>query len=290
MGIRKPLVVGVVVGLVAAPGPVPSVTPSAQATSLQCPAYPAFPDSACTGPTTDTLPVYIGSTNFDVDGQVIENVEIRAEEGLRIDGDNVTFRNVRIVWNGPFGENIVNSDGSGTTFEDCSIDGRGSAERAIAANGRGISVRRCEIAGVGNAIETETPLLVEENYIHDIRTPSGADWHADGVQVPDGADDVTVRHNTIVLSGPETAAIFITGEASDPNRNVLITQNLFAGGGYTMYTGYGPGYRVFDNHMSTQVYPRVGFYNIWYSDDPQDGEVRRGNIIHETGAPADRNT
>lgn len=289
MGIRKPLTVSMTAGLLAVPVLLPAAVPGAQATSRACAAYPAFPDAGCTGPTADALPRYTGPTDFDVDGQVIENVEIHAVEGIRIEGDNVTFRNVRIVWDGPFGENIINSDGSGTTFEDCIIDGRGSAERAIAANGRGITVRGCEISGVGNAIETETPLTVEENYIHDIHTARGADWHADGVQVPEGADNVTVRHNTIMLNGPETGAVFIAGDADDPNRNVLITQNLLAGGGYTMYTGYGPGYSVIDNHMSTRIYPKVGFYNIWYTDDPNAGEVRSGNVIHETGAPADRN-
>jgi hypothetical protein len=37
-----------------------------------------------------------------------------------------------------------------------------------------------------------------------------------------------------------------------------------------MYTGYGPGLRVIDNHMSTQVFPK-------------GGEERRGNVIQQTG-------
>jgi Right handed beta helix region len=261
----------------------------ADAAPSPCPAYPAFPDAACTGPTTDNLPVYAGSEDFSDDGQLIENVEIHVNRGIQIDGDNVTFRNVKIVWDGALGEDIITNDGSNTTFENCMIDGRGSAERAVTGDGHGSTVRNCEIFGVGNAIEIEAPALVEENYIHDIRAAGGTDWHADGVQLPDGAANVTVRHNTIILTGEETGAIFIMGEADNRSENVLITQNLVAGGSYTMYTEGGPGYRVIDNHMSTQIFPKVGYYNIWYFDLPQGGEERRGNVIHETGASADHN-
>jgi hypothetical protein len=253
--------------------------PVADAAPSSCPAYPAFPDAACTGPATDNLPLYTGPEDFRDDGQLIENVEIRVKSGIEIAGNNVTFRNVKFVWDGPLGGDIINSDGSNTTFENCIIDGRGRAQRALAGDGSGSTVRNCEISGAGNAVEIEAPLLVEESYIHDIRTAGGTDWHADGVQLPDGADNVTVRHNTIILTGPETGAIFLQGNANNPNENVLITQNLFAGGSYTMYTGYGPGFQVIDNHMSTQVFPKVGYYNIWYVDTPQGGEERRGNVI-----------
>ena len=263
--------------------------PVAVAAPSSCPAYPAFPDAACTGPTSDNLPLYTGPEDFPGDGQVIENVEIRVKSGIEITGNNVTFRNVKFVWDGPLGGDMIHSDGSNATFENCLMDGRGRAERALAGDGHGTTVRGCEISGTGNAVEIEAPLLVEDNYIHDIRTASGTDWHADGVQLPEGADNVTVRHNTVILTGEETGAIFVEGDANNPNDNVLITQNLLAGGGYTVYSGYGPGFRVIDNHMSTRVFPKVGFYDIWYDDTPRGGEERHGNVIDETGAPADRN-
>ncbi|HET6613062.1 MAG TPA: hypothetical protein VFG83_13785 [Kofleriaceae bacterium] len=97
--------------------------------------------------------------------------------------------------------------------------------------------------------------------------------------------------NTIILTGPETGAINVMGDASDPATDVIIENNLFAGGGYTMYTTeVGENYQVINNHFSTQIYPKVGFYNIWYwGDDPGAGITRTGNVIHETGAPADDN-
>jgi hypothetical protein len=220
---------------------------------------------------------------------VVENAEIHVKDQIEITGNNVTFRNVKFVWDGPLGDDMIHADGNNATFENCRMDGRGRAQRALAGDGHNTTVRGCEIFGTGNGVEIEAPLLVEDSYIHDIRTASGTDWHADGIQLPEGADNVTVRHNTVILTGDETGAIFIQGNANDPNNNVLITQNLFAGGSYTMYTGYGPGFRVIDNHMSTRIFPKVGYYGIWYVDTPQGGEERRGNVIQETGAPADRN-
>lgn len=268
----------------------PSADVDAAPSTGECPAD-SFPDDACTGPTSG-LELYDGSQEFRDDGVVIENVEIHTDEGLYVPASDVTFRNVKIVFTGELDATftMVNLNyNSGTVFEDCILDGQGKVPRAI--TGSGVTVRNCEIMGVGNAIETESPLLVEENYIHDIQTADGTDWHADGIQTPAGADDVTVRHNTIILTGPETGAINVMSDGDDPAADVLIERNLFAGGGYTMYTAeLGSNYQVLDNHFSTQIYPMVGYYNIWYWGAGEDeGVTKSGNVIHETDAPADEN-
>ena len=263
---------------------------SATVPHLDCAPFPAFPDAGCTGP-EGALALYTGSLDFYVDGQVIENVEIRTTRGLYVPADDVVFRNVRIVYEGELDADftVFNLNyNTGTLFERCEIDGGSLVARAI--TGSGATVRNCEIHHVGNAIETDTPLLVEENYIHDIYSPAGTDWHADGIQTPLSSDGVTVRHNTILLTGGETGAINIMGTAADPATDVLIEHNLFAGGGYTLYAGVGSNYRVVNNHLSTRYYPRVGYYNIWYWEPEEDGDVlRSGNVIAETGAPANEN-
>ena len=75
-------------------------TPVADAAPSSCPAYPAFPDAACTGPANGNLPLYTGSEDFRDDrAKSIENVEIRANSGIEHRRrKNVTFRNVKIVW------------------------------------------------------------------------------------------------------------------------------------------------------------------------------------------------
>ena len=264
--------------------------PDSAPSTGDCPAD-SFPDDACTGPTSE-LTLYEGSQELRDDGATIEGVEIHTDEGLYVPASDVTFRNVKIVFTGELDASftMVNLNyNSGTVFEDCILDGQGKVARAI--TGSGVTVRNCEIMGVGNAIETESPLHVEDNYIHDIVTADGTDWHSDGIQTPAGADDITVRHNTILLAGPETGAINIMSDGEDAATDVLIENNLMAGGGYTMYTAeLGDNYQVLNNHFSTQVYPNVGYYNIWYWGAGEDsGVTKSGNVIHETDAPADEN-
>jgi len=257
----------------------------------RCPAYPSFPDANCTGPTSSTLPLYTGSLDFRTNNQVIENVEMRIDRGLYVPADNVTFRNVKIVFTGALNSDFtaVNLNyNTGTIFQDCEIDGRGNVARAI--TGSAVTVRNCELHHVGNGIETEGPLVVEGNYIHDIYEPSGTDWHADGIQTPISTGNITIRHNTVFGRDPSTSAINMMGTMSSPATNVLIEHNLLAGGGYTVYAGPGSKYCVINNHFSTQFFPKVGFFNIWYWDPSQDGDVTRcGNVIHETGADANDN-
>lgn len=257
----------------------------------RCPAYPSFPDASCTGPLSAELPTYTGSLEFRTDGQVVENVEIRTDQGLYVPADNVTFRNVRIVFTGALDSDftMVNLNyNSGTVFQDCELDGRGNVPRAI--TGSGVTVRNCHIHHVGNAVETDTPMRVEGNYIHDIYEAEGTDWHADGIQTPASSRGVTIRHNTILARDPATSAIMVTGTSANPARDVRIEHNLLAGGGYTLYTGPGSNYRVVENHFTTRVFPKVGYWNIWYLEPSEDGDVTRsGNVIHETGAPANGN-
>jgi len=257
----------------------------------RCPAYPSFPDEGCTGPTSSDLPLYTGSLEFRTDGQVVEGVEIRTSQGLYVPASDVTFRNVRIVYTGALDGDftMVNLNyNSGTVFQDCELDGQGKVARAI--TGSGVTVRNCHIHDVGNGIETDTPLVAEGNYLHDVYEPDGTDWHADGIQTPASADGVTIRHNTIFGREPCTSAVNVMGTLADPATDVLIEHNLLAGGGYTLYAGPGSHYRVVDNHFTTRFSPKVGGYNIWYWDPSEDGDVSRaGNVIDETGTPADGN-
>jgi hypothetical protein len=264
----------------------------------RCPPYPSFPDASCTGPTTSNLALYTGSLEFRTDNQVVENVELRIDSGLYVPASNVTFRNVKIVFTGALNSDftMVNlNNNSGTVFQDCELDGQGNVARAIA--GSGVTVRNCEIHHTGNGIETDSPLVAEGNYIHDIYEPDGTDWHADGIQTPASSSHVTIRHNTVFGRDPATSAINVmgtpadpaAGTPADPATDVLIEQNLLAGGGYTIYAGPGSNYRVIDNHFSTQFFPKVGFWNIWYWEPSEDGVLRSGNVIHETGAAANEN-
>lgn len=268
----------------------PTVTPTTLAPTspppTTAPPETEFPDASNTGP-TGPLTVVNGDQAYRTAGQVVENVEIRASN-LYVAANNVTFRNCKIVYTGALDAqftlvNII-SGVSGTRFETCELDGQSKVSRAIKGID-GVYVSGTEIHHTGNAVEVSDKVTVVNSYLHDIVSAPGTDWHADGIQTRDGsASDILIQHNTILLTGGETGAVYVLGAAGDTLTNVLVDNNLMAGGSYTVYLGAGTlnNVRATNNHFSTRYWPKVGQYGIWYGS----GNVTRtGNVIHETGAP-----
>ena len=96
--------------------------------------------------------------------------------------------------------------------------------------------------------------------------------------------NITIRHNTIYAmnsDGSFANAAVISNRGGD--ENILIENNLFAGGGYTLYCDQdatATNYRVLNNRFSRKFSPKVGYYGP--SADCAD-ETQSGNVYHETG-------
>jgi hypothetical protein len=87
----------------------------------------------------------------------------------------------------------------------------------------------------------------------------------------------------------------------DDSSDFLVSRNLIAGGGFSVYAeDYSPseaspngGYtvtdvRFVDNVFSTRLFPCVGSYGVWFSRGaPTDGWRRAGNRVLETGQNLD---
>jgi chitodextrinase len=269
-------------------GATPTPTPISSGT---CAPYPKFPDASCTGP-TGTLTTYTGSQTFNTPGQVIQNVVINTSSGLTVTANNVTFRNCKIIYSGSgrFDTGLIEANPvTGLVVDHCEIDGKGVVKDGI-HGGDNFTVSGCNIHGVGNGVEAGSAFTVKESYIWDIYTPQGYDWHADGVQGWDGASNMVVDHNTILMPTSNFVSGVVDFVGTTPQSNNLVQHNLLAGGGYTVYVGSttsNSNVRVLNNHYSTRYFPKVGVYDIYY---PVAGGVTvSGNVIDETGAPADTN-
>lgn len=174
--------------------------------------------------------------------------------------------------------------GTALTIEDTEIDCQGSEATGLVD--ADITARRLNIHGCANGLSVSHNVLLEDSYIHDLTCCT--DNHPDGVQFSgQDASDLTFRHNTIYGQNndgsPGNASII----SSPSSSNILIENNLFAGGGFTLYCsdpGQGANYRVFNNHFSTRFYPKVGTFgpSIECSD-----KIQSGNVYHETGRPLD---
>jgi hypothetical protein len=228
-------------------------------------------------------------------GTVIDGIDLVGK--LVVQADNVTVRRSRITApkdlpNQGRDEFTVVHQGTsakGLRLEDCEIDGSGLVHRAVMGQ-EGVHVSRCELKNVGHGVEIGQNYVVEDSWIHSSTDGPDHDWHVDGVISSIGSNGV-IRHNTIVLTGGSLTGAVSIGSSLGPIDNVVVRDNLLAGGNYTLYIQEQnhPATRiqVVDNWFSTMTSRKVGVYGVWYPSQLPGDLVRRGNRIFETGASAD---
>jgi hypothetical protein len=139
-------------------------------------------------------------------------------------------------------------------------------EAAVGSLAGNAEIDHCEFRRWSNPIymardtNTGNHWNIHDNYLHD-PVNLGQD-HIDGMNLwGDGQTDFIIRHNTVLNSQPQTSCINNPGATS----NILITDNLMAGGDYTIYAGAFrgvTGQRVVGNYFSTRYWPKCGYFNI----------------------------
>jgi hypothetical protein len=220
-----------------------------------------------------------GDMTITTPGMVIDGKDIRG--CVDVQASNVTIRNSRISCNS---WGVVFSEATGLLIEDSEVFCTGNGGTAI--GDLNFTVRRVNIHDCENGFDIDGNVHVEDSYIHDLY--NSAEAHSDGAQLTSVVHDVSFVHNTIYCidhSGGAGTSAIITPAASSGVRNILIQNNLMAGGAFTLYCpagGPGNNFQVLDNHFSTRWFPTVGAYGPW--TDCQD-EILRGNVYHETGLP-----
>jgi hypothetical protein len=211
---------------------------------------------------------------------------------IRVRAPGVVIRKSKISCSGSA---VLNYDGDYTgtrlLLEDVEIDCKNGPGTAFGE--ALVTVVRANIHGCENGFDMNQSITVQDSYIHDLY--EGGDSHTDGIQLASGhwtgsgyapgALNIIIRHNTIYGVGADgslgTSAI-ISNPTGD--RNILIEENLLAGGAYTLYCDYegkATNYQVLNNHFSRKFSNKVGAFG------PATGcsnETQSGNVYHETGA------
>ena len=220
-----------------------------------------------------------GSVNVSGSGAVIEDDVISnsgddtSGDGVNLTGNpsNVTIEHVTI--SSPGGAN-----GAGIFAGIKDINGEAMGTRVLDNN----------IADASTGIQLYIG-LIEGNYVHDI-TPSDPSSHLNGTTSNGSTTPLTIEHNTVFNPNGQTDAISLF-EDFGVEANVLITNNLVAGGGYAVYGGQNAGgpqaynIRITDNRFSTIYYPQCGAFGyITAFDDSAPGNDWSGNIWDTTGA------
>lgn len=189
-------------------------------------------------------------------------------------GKTITFRRCRI-YAGPDGDpwaywGVLNENGVNLVFEDC--DMFGGQDSII--SGSSYILRRCRVHGGGDGLKwAGSGVVIEDSYIDAYIDPSNPDPHADGAQTLgcSGGGVVgaggTLRHNTFWMPAESTSCVILSTGSADQIRDVLIEDNLFRGGVYSVYGGYQSGVDtlskvsniiVRDNAFSTTLYASGG--------------------------------
>jgi hypothetical protein len=271
-----------------------------------CEAPTCFPDASNTGVTNEgALTTVSGLITISSDDSVYEDKIVNG--CVRVTGENVTIRNVRVVITPAGGGNceawgICFADQSacdtpssaadaGLIVEDTEVDCQGIDDEV--AGRTAITVRnyiatRVDVyGGCENALWCEQDCTIEDSYVHEIvpcdigplydcghseEDPP----HTDGIQGSEGADNITIRHNTVYghyqeQDDPGTpgvdegrfgnAAINVAGGIGSAGAtNMTYEDNLLAGGGYTLYC---PG-----NTSATNTFTGNRFSTIFTAEDP----------------------
>ncbi|WP_197090859.1 right-handed parallel beta-helix repeat-containing protein [Bradyrhizobium sp. LTSP849] len=192
----------------------------------------SWPDATSTGPGDHKLE-RSGPLTVTSGGTTISGLDIHG--GVTISADNVTIEMSRISANA-WAVIKIDPHQTGIVVRDCTIDGLGAdpdgnGNQGIMGQG---TFLRNNISNVENGIVlTGNRNLIEGNFIHDL--DAGGTPHYDGIQIDGGISDVVIRHNTIINSHGAASAIMIDNEFG-PVSNVVIEDNLLAGGSYTIYS------------------------------------------------------
>jgi hypothetical protein len=249
--------------------------------SGSCP-LPAYPDETCTGvPAGTTLTTVNGDVTLSTAGEVYQNKLVKGQIIVR--APNVTIKNTKIMLGTNGADAGIDSESTGLLIQDVEVDcGMQIGHTGITWGN--YTALRANVHGCDNAIWAEQNATIQDSYEHDeIPYDPVRDPHTDGVQVPSGAANITIKHNRLYgnyIDQNSFGNSAITNGSGESN--ILIQDNLLAGGGYTLYCGPGTNFRVINNHFSTIFVSSIGGYGPWFGCDQVTAS---GNVIHETGQP-----
>jgi hypothetical protein len=215
---------------------------------------------------------------------------------LDISASNVTISNVTVVTTGnSFGISLRHTQNA--VIENSAIyspyaSGPGRLQAGIKdvyGDSTGTTVRHDNIWHVENGVQLSAGTITD-NYIHNLAYTTGD--HVNGIDSNAGTPaGLTVVHNTVFNPLDQTDAITLF-ENFGPQFNATISDNLLAGGGYTVYGGANPGkwtpsnIVITGNRFARTYYPKGGYYGpVANLAAGVNGNTWSGNVWDDTGSP-----
>jgi hypothetical protein len=219
----------------ASPQPTVTASPSAS-TGQACPALPAYPTPACTGAITAeaNMSTTTGSINVTVAGTRIEKRIITGD--LTVSAPNVTVVD-SIIYHG-----VMVNDGASLSITDTTVGPPSGCDTGgFAVGWQHFQALRVEVRNMGDGFRNGGDnVRVDDSYVKTC-APAGSGAHSDAYQANGGGTNVVINHSTLDMRADDpccwTAALFSDGISAGQT----LTNNLLAGGGYTIQLdGVGP--------------------------------------------------
>jgi hypothetical protein len=243
-----------------------------------------WPDANNTGVPVEQTLTPAQSLTVTTNGQIIEGVDLHGS--IIVKADDVVIRSSRLTNDNTA---IRFEEGSNLRVERVTFVGGGAKtlDGAIQAWGN-ITVRRIQVSGFGEGIDIYgAGGLIEDNYFHDMANANGK--LMDGIEAWE-ARHLVIRHNVIEMPDGNSVIKLPLDVPVPGGDDVLIENNLLAGGGYTVYGGYDPpnsnpsytNVRFIANRFSTKFGPKCGFYGPGAFIE---SSLSHDNVWHETSAP-----
>jgi len=213
---------------------------------------------------------------------------------LQISASNVTVKNVQVTSGGNFGISLAHT--TGVTIQNSTISGQNSTAGRVSyaiddvyGDSTGMIIKANNISNFRTAIQVSTG-QVDSNYIHDPGFVAGD--HTNGIYVNGGTQPLMIWNNTIFDSMGQTDAINLDAGTPGPGApvaNKTVSDNLLAGGAYTIYGGAASGSPtsnivIQDNRFGQLYYAKSGLYGpAYYFNAAGTGNKWTMNIWDTTG-------
>jgi len=243
-----------------------------------------WPNATNTGVPANVPLTASGSITIDEDGTVVEGLDLRGS--ITVKASNVVIQNCKLTNDATA---IRFERGTNLLVERVTLVGGGAKtlDGAIQASGD-ITVRRVHISGFGEGIDLYgAGGLIQDNLMVDMANADGK--LMDGIEAWE-AKHLVIRHNLIEMPDGNSVIKLPLDVPVPGGDDVLIENNLLAGGGYTVYGGYDPpnqnpsytNVRFIGNRFSVKFGPKCGFYGPGAFIESSSSH---DNVWHETGAP-----
>ncbi len=254
-------------------------------------ALKAVPGQLTSGPGW-TWNASTGTVTVTAKGTVLSGLAITGT--LQISASSVTVKNVQVTSGGNFGISLAHT--TGVTIQNSTISGQNSTTGRVSyaiddvyGDSTGMIIKANNISSFRTAVQVSTG-QVDSNYIHNPGYVAGD--HTNGIYVNGGTQPLMIWNNTIFDSMGQTDAINLDAGTPGPSAPVAsktISDNLLAGGAYTLYGGAAGGSPtsnivIQDNRFGQLYYPKSGLYGpAYYFDAAGTGNKWSMNIWDTTG-------